>query len=433
MGTSKALLFRYSPGLAALTAFIVLFSIRISGATDTYIALLGFWGIDAAPFPFLDLDGSLAAWECSRRGIDVILSNPCDILNRGYNYSPFWMTIDWIPLGQADRSATGLALTILFLVAQICLPPSLSGRETALRVFASTSTMVAFAIERANPDLIIFSLTLSAIFLIQKSKVLKIFGYFAIFLAGAIKYYPFILFTLIIREQRRLAILLMISILFGVTLFFYIYSADILKGLPTIARGSPFGDMFAAKNLVLASKLIVQDATNSSAIAIMAPFAAAFAVMAIALCLTIVLRVRSNIPAALQRLDEARRLSLMAGSLLLVGCFFAGQSVGYRGIFFLFTLPGLCIIARDPDAGFLRYAARAAILVIPVMMWYEAIRFWIHLASAGQRPFAMVLSPTSDPIDFLVWAAREVTWWLVMGVLLAILQGFVKSALDRKF
>src|ERR1700732_2860442 len=35
------------------------------------------------------------------------------------------------------------------------------------------------------------------------------------------------------------------------------------------------------------------------------------------------------------------------GSVLIVGCFFAGQNVGYRGIFLLLVLPGLLGVARN--------------------------------------------------------------------------------------
>jgi hypothetical protein len=107
-------------------------------------------------FPFVDVSGSLAAWECARQGIDVILSDPCDVLNRGYTYSPLWMAAAAMPLGVADTTVVGWSLDLVFLLALSFLPPPRRPLELALVLAATLSTMVTFALERANPDILLF-------------------------------------------------------------------------------------------------------------------------------------------------------------------------------------------------------------------------------------------------------------------------------------
>ncbi len=90
--TSKRLAYRIIPAFVALCSFLALSAIYLLDHRDTYMGILRLYGIDPFRFPFLDISGSLAAWDCARLGIDVVEHDPCDVLDRGYNYSPLWMT-----------------------------------------------------------------------------------------------------------------------------------------------------------------------------------------------------------------------------------------------------------------------------------------------------------------------------------------------------
>ena len=413
------------PGLAGLVAFAIMAGLFWGGAHGTYNHLLTLWGIEPFRYPFVDLDGSLAAWDCARRGVDVIISDPCDVLARGYTYSPFWMTIDWIPLGRPDRVWVGLALGAAFLVSLFALPPALSPAETALRVTAVLSTMVAFAIERANPDLLIFLLALGGLALLRRSAIQRASGYGLFFLAGAIKYYPFVLLGLVARERPRLGMAIAAASLIGLGVFYSIYASQIHEGLPNIAKGGPFGDMFGASNLPVGIFMVLNGVS--------APWVAPIQGVAVTITLVgatlfwVMLRVwrTSDLPAALGRIDEARRLALLAGALLLSGCFLAGQNVPYRGIFLFFVIPGLSALAQDRDAGAIASASRLTMIGIPILMWAEAIRLWIHLAVTGAYPPAgfHAVQSLDQPWDLMAWLGREVGWWFFIGFLLTILIG----------
>ena len=91
--------YRFCAAGSALAVFLGLTCLYAYGSGELYEDILLSYGIVPFRFPFVDISGSLAAWECARQGIDVILSNPCDALNRGYNYSPIWLAAAGIPCG----------------------------------------------------------------------------------------------------------------------------------------------------------------------------------------------------------------------------------------------------------------------------------------------------------------------------------------------
>jgi hypothetical protein len=428
MQSASRLLPRCAASIAGLVVLIAFAGLWLSGAQSTYDQLLSAWGMHPFEYPFVDVDGSLAAWDCARKGVDVIVSDPCDYLRRGYSYSPFWMTIDWIPLGRPDRVAVGFLLAIAFLVSLSALPPPLSRAETELRIASVLSTMVVFAVERANPDMLLFILVILMLSLLSRSSIARVFGYGIAFLAGLIKYYPFILLGLIVRERLRVLVPLALVSFIGLVLFYQIYAAEILEGVPHIASGSSFGDMFGAKNFPAGMLGVFRHIMISPAIATAAALTASILLLAVVAWTMTRLQRASDIPAALVRLDEPRRLALLAGALLLVGCFFAGRSVGYRGIFLLLVLPGLFALGQDKDTGAAATAARLAAMSIAPLMWAEALRLWVHIAVMGEMDPSDYPTVVEQPLDFLTWCAREVAWWFLVGFLLTLLLGFVANS-----
>jgi hypothetical protein len=135
-----------------------------------------------------------------------------------------------------------------------------------------------------------------------------------------------------------------------------------------------------------------------------------------------------TVPAALRRLDEPRRTALLAGALLLVGCFFAGQNIGYRGVFLFLVMPGLYALGRDALGGPMATAARSVSFAIPLLMWSEAIRLWVHLAINRHYPPFAYASVIDQPCNLLAWLAREAGWWLLIAVLAAVILGFLADA-----
>jgi predicted membrane protein len=270
----------------------------------------------------------------------------------------------------------------------------------------------------------LFLLVILMLSLLRRSLVARAFGYCIAFLAGAIKYYPFILLGLMVRERLRVLIPIALTSLIALVLFFQIYAAEILEGLPHIASGSPFGDTFGAKNFPIGMFLVFQQLMGSSDNASRTALLATIALIAAIVWTMSKFWRASDIPAALNRLDEPRSLALLAGCCLISGCFFAGQNIGYRGIFLLLVLPGFFALGHDKATGSAASAARLAAISIVPLMWAEAIRHWIRIATTNHLT-PISVAPGLGQIEFWAWCAREVIWWFLVAVLLSILLGFI--------
>ena len=425
MQTMRNLLARVAPSLTGLAGLALFCGLWCGGAHGVYNQLLNAWGVQPGRFPFLDLQSNLAAWDCARKGVDVIQADPCDVLLGGYNYSPFWMSIDWISLGRPELGWAGLVLGTTFLCSLAALPPPLSRTETLVRVACVLSMTAVFAVERANLDLLIFLLVLIVLFLLHRSPIVRGFGYAVAFIAGAIKYYPFVLFGLAARERPRILFPFAAAVLVGLAAFYHHYAAQIREGLPKIPHGSVFGNMFGLINLPGGTFILLE--TFKVAPATAAAAGLILGVLLAAAMAWIMNRIwlGSDFRAVVRGLDEPRRLALLAGALLLAGCFVTGQNVAYRGIFLFLILPGLFAIGHNPSAGAAAPAARLAAATIAPLMWSPALRNWVHLAITGHFPPPHYVMVPVLPLDILVWSLRETAWWLLTAYLITILLAFL--------
>jgi hypothetical protein len=173
---------RFAPALSALAVFLALSWLYRHGHSALYDAVLRNWGIVPFRSPFVDAGGWLAAWECARQGVDVIPLDPCDVLQRGYSSSPLWLALGLAlavaPLGTTDTAAVGWVLGLSFIVSLALLPAPRGYGEQVLVTAATLSTMVVFALERANPDLLLFILVLAAGFLAESRWLgIRLIGY----------------------------------------------------------------------------------------------------------------------------------------------------------------------------------------------------------------------------------------------------------------
>src|ERR1700683_4696917 len=168
-----------------------------------YIAIMNALGIDAWRFPFLDTMGPLSWIECHQKGIDVFVTNPCDPLNRPFNYSPLMLDLPDFGFRVRDTFAIGLSIALAFLATLpfIFRPASLHALMMAF--IACLSPAVLFAVERGNFDLLEFALIAAAgLFALRRAPTR--FASYAIFLiSGLLKFSPFVLLALSVRERPR--------------------------------------------------------------------------------------------------------------------------------------------------------------------------------------------------------------------------------------
>ncbi|HEX4193746.1 MAG TPA: hypothetical protein VHY80_11640, partial [Stellaceae bacterium] len=138
---------RYIPGAILVAAFLALSALFLSHDTAAYRAILSQMGFRPFDFPFLDMHGVLATAECYRRGIDVIASNPCDVLGRTLDYSPFWLLTGFLGADTSMTTRLGLLLDVVFLGSVFFLPPAKSAAAVAVMIAALLSSAVVMALE----------------------------------------------------------------------------------------------------------------------------------------------------------------------------------------------------------------------------------------------------------------------------------------------
>src|SRR5579859_1000942 len=156
-----------TPAIVAAVLVLLCGALYLFGDRGSYVWLLS--GLGAAPFsfPFLDMHAVMSAVQCHRLGIDVFATNPCDVFGRIHVYSPLWLSLSVLPMTVAWTPVAGLVLVVAFLLSLLLLPAGRGWRQVGIITLATISGSVAFALERANTDLVVFVLAVAVIRLVR--------------------------------------------------------------------------------------------------------------------------------------------------------------------------------------------------------------------------------------------------------------------------
>ncbi|MGH7126156.1 MAG: hypothetical protein ACREFI_17400 [Stellaceae bacterium] len=395
---------RYRLALVLIVAAFYggLFALRGLGFAGLYENLLYGLGV----LPFVDAHAILSAAECHRSGIAIYPTNPCDILLRPLPYSPVWL--DLIPafMTTAYTPVLGIAFIVAFLAGLFLVLRPGSPHELILMALACTSTCVTFAIERGNADLLLFGFAAATVVLYGRGPTARLGAYALGFAGGMLKFYPFVLVSLALREQAPRFLAVAVTALLGLLAFVAYYHRGIMDALGVMPSGAYFGDGFNAQDLPFGVAEL-WGGGDGLAWAILSGLVAA--------CVALAIGLGRGFLAERKPLDwsglEAR--ALVAGSLLLIGCFFAGQNVGYRGIFLLLVLSGLLGLDRAAEAPLRRRLLRLTIAAVLFLLWEEGIR---HSFEWSLRAIGVADTIPGIPSTGF-WVLRELVWRWVVSVL----------------
>ena len=399
------------PAAAAAVAVLLAGSLYVFGYRDQYHTLLDAWGAAPFPFPFLDMHAVTSAVECHRRGFDVYVQNPCDALGRVHGYSPLWLWLSVLPISTAWDNALGLAAVVLFVTTLPFLPPGRGWWQTAVIALGTISSVVMFALERANVDVLIFMLAMLTVTLTRRGTPFRILGYAVALLAGMLKFYPATLLILAVRERLGTFIAVGVVAAGGIVAWFALDGAEIIRGMANIPATQYFDEyVFGARDLPYGAAQILgwprPVATGLFAVLLIGTVGMA---VALARC--------ADTGERLRRLTDAEATYLLAGCVLMIGCFLAAQNILYRSIFFLFVLPGLTVLAQTEGGRTFTRICRGAIASIIVLMWNDTVR---TLLNDVLQWFGVSAGP-NDIAYSVIWLVREVMWWGVVTVLAALL------------
>lgn len=269
--------------------------------------------------------------------------------------------------------------------------------------------MTVYALERANNDLVVFLLIACGGVLVTAARSRRLCSY-ALYLAAALlKYYPVVLLVLILRERRRDAVAGVIAIGLLLILCGVYFHADLYKALRNIPAASYFTDSFSAENLPFGMAEAFSNGLGCRLIA--ASLLAALSTVAVArMVRTIRLLEREHIDC-----DDAEARWLAIGAMLVTACFFAGQNINYRGIYFLLILPGLVRGHGLAGETAIRQFFGRMVAVVLFVMWEEFFRRILHSIAAGTASQGV-----ASRAEMLFWVGRELVWWWLVTGLAAI-------------
>ena len=394
-----------------------LYLLWLSGHQSVYLALTRAWGIDTWSWPFLDLNGVLSWAECHRHGIDVLRSDPCDVLGRRLNYGP---PLIYLPFGLRDTTRLGLTQSLLFLAALPFVLRPRTWREWAVAAAACLSTVTLFALERGNLDLSEFVLVAGAVALAGRGTGGRLASYALYYTGGTIKFYPFALFLTVLRERPRRALALGVAAVVLVFFCFAVYWRS-LATIRALLPGFTYGaDMFGASFLGngLANKIAF---SASIAHAVTAALYAVFGIFAFRLASA---WLRREAP---PDFATANGRTLLAGAIVMTGCFVLQANVEYRAIFLLFMLPGLHDLGAQAPSPRLRRVFRLAVASLLFCLWGELFRHGLEYRLDAMAPGRGTLSPASF-VSYAFFVCWQLVWWWLMAVSLAIVLMFVRTS-----
>jgi hypothetical protein len=398
-------------GLFLLTIFGVLY--RVDPALYTRVLV---WLIkEPFPHPFIDWEWIPSAVRCWQRGVDVYADNTCyEAIEHGrHGYSPLWLRMTFLPYGNEWLTPFGLGFAVLFFAALACLPGARSSGGLCVIALATFSPLTTFALERGNVDLLMFLLVIAGVSCWFGPTPRRLVGYSLFIVGGLLKFYPFVLLFLAVRE--RPLIFAGICAVTGAVLagFGMIFSQELARIGANIPAGVPFDNVFAATSLSHGIAIILlppaeQKLVGTAGMLLLTLVAAGYAIK---------IESRFSLANALDTMPRRDAGFLVAGSALVCGCFFAGQNVDYRAIMLLPTLPGLLFLASSlPERSGRALFAASAWTVVP-LMWVFFIQ-QVITAAFGRRGM----------VAFAHWLLDQVLWWSIVTVLLAVLLGFFRRS-----
>ena len=417
--TARQLTYRLATPATALCLFAALALLWHSGWHALYFGVLHLFGVEAFRFPFLDIHAVLAAAQCHRQGIDVYLYNPCDVLGRPHVYSPLWLTLIPSFLDTAATTMVGLGLDLMFILSLAVVIRPVTGGEVLVVALTALSPMTVYALERANNDLVIFLLIVGGCALDCAPRPWRLVSYALYLIAGLLKYYPLALFVLLARERRREA-LFTAGLATGIVVFLLIHAhADLAKALANIPSASYFSDSFSALNLPfgLAEAVFGPRLRSAAALSLLTVF--------IALAIARTQRTLRLLGAAAPDPNLFEAQCLLVGALLLTACFFTGQNINYRGIYFVLVMPGLVRLYRSAGDPAIRQFLARMIAAVLCVAWEEPLRRALHAIAGATAGDWLRLR-----VELLFWIGRElVWWWLIAGLAAIVLTPLLRTPL----
>lgn len=329
--------------------------LALAGGFAAYMALLPIpdrlarWnalGVPPLGNEFGDLRVVTAGWDCWRRGLDVLVANPCDPWARPMNYPRLWLLPGLLGLGESATVILGIAMCMGFLGAMMLLVGRLGLANTLIYGAAVASPAVLLAVERGNNDLVVFALCVVGLAAIQRSgSAGTALGVALILAATMLKLYPVFALVVLVPRTRLAVVALAVAA---------IYAFLTLPDLALISQATPRPALYAygTEPLAVAANVGMKVVT--------------LAVVAAALLASSLGIARRTAEAAVPSLALD---AFLVGGAMFLGTFLIGSNYIYRLLLILLTMPQLLQWMRDPGT---RRVATPILSAVLALLWLSA-------------------------------------------------------------
>lgn len=320
--------------------------------------------------PFLDMQLITASAESIEFGFDPAIENPRDFGQRVFNYPRIWYL--WLNLGIGMRATNLLAIaSILLFFLSLFLLFSPRNYLTALLinlVLFSPALMLGF--ERANVDLIFFSLIVISILLVKRFPAASL-GVLLIAILG--KIIPVFAAGLYLDKKLvRLAWLFPVIAIVCTAIYFVIT----WNGMAHIFQSTQKGTDLSYGIYVVPDYL-------SKTMKVTAPWlhpgAMGVALLLVIIALILGFRHSGGLPPQ----ENNELASFFAGAGVYIGTFLLGNNWDYRLMFFLLCVPALADWAQSHNT--YRFAAMSSLALVLISCWYLLTNEWLQVVGLSGR------------------------------------------------
>ena len=321
---------------------------------------------------FADFLFILAGSDCMALGVDVVIENPCDPWGRAHNYGLLWLQIGKLGLTREDTVWVALTLNAVFVCSALLIIAPSTIFQMLIAVSFLISPAVMLGLERANADLLIFSLLALSFFLISRENLLIAgCGSLIILLTAVLKLYPVVVLPVLVlyysTNRSKCAILLTTLLMFALYLYFNWADISHLMGvIPNITWHYSMGGELLFSRLGYPLDDLTRYATNG--IALIVVFAGI-----IWACRTQVDQHNHDFE------NDWFGLLYLCGAVLVVFSFVIKNSFDYRNIYFLLLLPLLMQLVFNSQTKMLfKITALMIVCVYGLLFWAEFLVSVFH-------------------------------------------------------
>lgn len=347
---------------------------------------------------FMDSHAVLTANDTLRAGLDPMRPNPHDPLGRSpHTYSDWWFVLGKLGLTRADNFLVGGIWVMGFLAALFLTVQPRSRTEGLWLVVLAGSPPFIMGIQRANGDLVIFTLLALGLLAWRSRRMWGlIVAIAAVAVATGLKFYPIAagLVFLLVQPLRRRWLTVAAALL---------ASGAVLWSVRDQVQRGAF--LVAPEIYTMGARIWLQEwgvplaLTKAAAVALLGGAA------------VVVVWRKWTRGLAEEDTAPAERAMMTVGAALLVFCFLATVNYGYRWIYVLWVAPW---IWRQRETS---RAAKILTWLLPVVLWQDGMLalvtewFFAPMPQANYDRALVIWHRVTQP---LVWVVMVLlTGWLL--------------------